>query len=98
MELLTGDALKDYFNKNGKLLKGHFYCFKCVASFYTTNQNGTLNRKINMCSKWLDLGIENHARKLKRLDRKMDNPYIYIDKDLVVKYFKLEGIVIPEGV
>lgn len=96
MHLITGDAMKEYIEKHGKILDGDFLCFKCTASFFTTNKSGTLNRKINMCSMWLDLGVENHARKLKRIDRKMDDPYIYIDKDLIKKYFKVEGIAIPE--
>jgi hypothetical protein len=99
MELITGDALKEYLQRNnGVIQRGHYYYFRCTASFYTNNENGTLNRKIPMCSKWIDLGIEKHARKLKRLDRKMDNPYIFIDKEIVKQYFKLEGIVIPERV
>lgn len=65
---------------------------KCCCSFYTYNTSGNLNRKIQMSSKWLDLGIENNKHKLKRIDRVMKNPYVYLDKEKIVKNFKIEGV------
>ena len=64
---------------------------RCISSFYIKNQNGSLDRKIPCGSIWLDLGIENHLRKLKRVDRRMKQPYAYIDKNTIVRNFELKG-------
>lgn len=64
---------------------------KCKSSFYTENSHGSLDKKIPCASLWLDLGVENGKRKLKRLDRKMQNPYAYVDKSKVVRNFEIKG-------
>ena len=77
--------------------KSKILILKCKSTFYVLNQNKTsVNRKIQIGSKWLDLGIENNVHKLKRIDRKVKNPYLYIEKEKIVKNFKIEGVYVNE--
>lgn len=62
---------------------------KCVISFYTKDENNK-NKKIVQGSVYEDLGIEKNKRKLKRVDRKIKDEFVYLDKtNEIKKYFKI---------
>ena len=61
---------------------------KAKFSFYGYNQNGSLNKKINMGTFWIYKGVENKRHKLERIYKNSDKKtYVYLAKTQIKENF-----------